>query len=121
MKKIALLAFATLLVFGPVFLVTAPEAYAGGNGGIETRSLPEDPVTVEDAIGIIFNAAFWLLLLVAGIFFLLGAFYFLTAGQNPDNATKGKSIITYAIIAIIVAILARGLAEFIPRMFDISV
>ncbi len=115
MKKIALLAFAILLVFGPVFLVTAPEAYATVNPGQQP-----DLITVEGGIGIIFNAAFWLLLLVAGVFFLLGAFYFLTAGQNPDNAAKGKSIITYAIIAIIVAILARGLAEFIPRMFGVT-
>lgn len=115
MKKIVLLAFAIFLVFGPAFLIATPGAHA------QTVDPGQQPtlVTVESGVEIIFNAAFWLLLLVAGIFFLLGAFYFLTAGQNPDNAAKGKSIITYAIIAIIVAILARGLAEFVPRMFGI--
>ncbi len=107
MKKIILLGLIALLIF-PVSVA----------GQIDPGQAPAT-IEVENAITIIFNAAFWLLLAIAAIFFLLGAFYFLTAGQNPDNAAKGKSIITYAIIAMIVAVLAQGLATFIPRMFGV--
>ncbi len=115
MKKIALITLAVLMIFGPMLLIATPDAYAQIDPGRTPDSVP-----VERAIQVIFNTGFWLLLMIAIIFFLLGAYYFLTAGQNPDNAGKGKSILTYAIIAIIVAILARGLAEFIPRMFGIT-
>ena len=116
MKKIVLLVFAILLAFGPVFLVATPEAYAQ-----QTVDPGRQPalVPVERGVEIIFNTAFWVLLLLAGVFFLMGAFYFLMGGQDEANLKKGKNIITYAIVALIIAIMARGLAEFVPRMFGI--
>ncbi len=111
MKKILLLGLVVMLFF-PVF--------AAGQAQPITATTAPTAVGVDQAISVIFNVSFWLLLAVSGVFFLLGAFYFLTAGQNPDNATKGKSIITYAIIALVVAILAQGIAAFIPNMFGVN-
>ena len=105
-----------LMIFG---LMAAPIHAQIPSSGDPIGTTPPREVGVSEVLSTIFGVAFWLLLAIAGIFFLLGAFYFLTAGQNPDNTSKGKSIITYAIIAIIVAILARGIAAFIPGVFGV--
>ncbi len=115
MKKVLLFGLAGLLV-----LTTAGVAFpANAQPPVINPGATPTQVSVEDAIYKIFNIAFWLLLAVAAIFFLLGAYYFLTAGTSPDAATKGKSIISYAIVAIIIAILSKGIAAFLPRMFGI--
>jgi len=117
MKKIVLLVFAIFLVFGPAFLIMAPEVYAA------PAITPRDPgvvITVERGIEVIFNTGFWLLMAIASLFFLYGAYLFIIPSGDGKGPEKGKSIITYAIIALIVAILARGAAMFIPRMFGIN-
>jgi len=118
MKKIALLVFAIFLAFGPAFLIMVPEVYA------TPVITPRDPgavVTVERGIEVIFNTAFWLLLTIASLFFLYGAYLFIIpTGDGKGGLEKGRSVITYAIVALVVAILARGLAAFIPRMFGIT-
>jgi len=117
MKKIVLLVFAILLVFGPVFLIMVPEVYAAP--AITPRS-PGEAIPIERGIEIIFNTGFWLLLAIASLFFLYGAYLFIIPSGDGKGPEKGKTIITYAIVALVVAILARGAAMFIPRMFGIN-
>ena len=118
MKKIVLLVFAVLLVFGPVFLIMAPEVYA-----TPVITPGTDPITIgiEDGISRIFNTGFWLLMGIASLFFLYGAYLFIIPSGDGKGPEKAKTVITYAIIALVVAVLARGLAAFIPRMFGITI
>ncbi|MGB3988586.1 MAG: hypothetical protein WBK67_02740 [Minisyncoccales bacterium] len=111
MKKLFILGMVALLVF-PVLGVSGAVQDIGS-----TTTAPL--VTIKDAVEKIFNAAFWLLLGISAIFFLMGAYYFLTAGTSPDAATKGKNIITYAIVAIVIAILAKGIAAFLPGVLGV--
>lgn len=132
MKKIILTTLLTSLLVGSMFFIvsnifiteslaleiSAPIAYAIDGRPITPTEVTE--ITIEVAIQRIFNSAFWLLLAVAGLFFMYGAYNFLYAGHDPEAAKKGKSVIVFAIIAIAVAVLARGLAEFIPRMLGVN-
>lgn len=43
--------------------------------------------------------------LVAAAMLVYGAYLYITAGANEDNAKKGKTVIVYAIIGILVAAL----------------
>jgi len=117
MKKIVLLVFAILLVFGPVFLIMVPEVSAAP--AIDPGRAPR-VVPVEEGIRIIFNTAFWLLMAIASLFFLYGAYLFIIPSGDGKGPEKGRSIITYAIIALVVAVLAGGIARFIPGMFGIT-
>jgi len=51
---------------------------------------------------------------------MIGGFMFLTSSGNPNQITKAKEIITYAIIGITIMALARGIIEFIKLVLDIK-
>lgn len=64
---------------------------------------------VQDVIKIINNIAKWMyniLLVLVVIFVLLAAFTFLTAGGKTENVKKARNQIMYAVIALLVALLA---------------
>lgn len=119
MKKSLLL----LLVMS--FMITIPFVALGtvtsgiGLGETIPSNVPE-VITIENAISSIFTGAFWLLLMVSALFFLLGAYYFLMGGQDEDSIKKGKSVLTFAIVAIVLAILSRGISEFVIRIMGVK-
>ena len=78
---------------------------------------PVEEVTIESATNTIFQSAFWILVTLSSLLFLLGAFYLLTGGQKPEYQEKGKQVITFAIIGLILAFLASGITRFITGIF----
>ncbi len=116
-KKIILTTLTVLMILGLTSLVVIPSVGASNHHLIDPGAEPPE-ITPEAAVTRIFNVAFWVLLLISGLFFLYGAYFFLLAGADQENLKKGKNVILYAIVAIILAFLARGLADFIPRMFE---
>jgi len=50
---------------------------------------------------------FYILLLISVVIIIFGAFTYMTSGGNSDKINKAKGIIVYAVIGIIVALLAR--------------
>ena len=124
MKKSSL-----LLLLAVCFMVAMPVVYVDGTTTegiglgetIPINNIPET-ITIETAISSVFTGAFWLLLMASALFFLLGAYYFLMGGQdeNSDSVKKGRSVLTFAIIAIVLAILSRGISEFVIRVMGVS-
>ena len=53
---------------------------------------------------------FFIMMVLAVLMIVIGGVMYMTAGQSPDNAVKGKNFITFAIIGLVVALIAR----FIP-------
>jgi magnesium-transporting ATPase (P-type) len=79
--------------------VTAPSNYTNIN-------------QVTGAAGIIcviINWIFWLLIVLTIIFVLIAAFRYLTAAGDPEKVKKAGQTLLYAAIAIIVALIAKGL------------
>lgn len=84
-----------------------------------TQILPSgDPATWtlstdknKDAISLLLQNILHLFLLVAGgvavIYLMIGAFNYLTAFGNEERASTGKKIITWAIVGIVVIVLAE--------------
>lgn len=62
----------------------------------------------------IINWAFGLLLLLAAIFIIWAAFLYLTSGGDEEKIKSAKNYIIYAVVAIVVAALAR-LIVFVVR------
>ena len=65
----------------------------------------KDLVDIINKIG---NWIFVTLLAVAGVMMIYAGFLWVTAGGNPEGATKGKQMLTNAIIGLVVALLAKG-------------
>lgn len=68
---------------------------------------------VEQTINNGFRIMFWGIVSIASLFFMLGAYYYMTAGQKPENIAKGKSVFVWAIVGLIMAFISLGIREFI--------
>lgn len=57
----------------------------------------------------IVNWAFYLLIILTIIFVLVAAFKYLTAGGDPEKVKSAGSTLLYAAVAVVVALIAKGL------------
>ena len=55
-------------------------------------------------------------MLIAILFIILSAWYFLTAAGNPEAIAKARQMLIYALIGIAVALLAAGLPKLIEGL-----
>lgn len=111
MKKIVLLVTMSLVVGLPLLTlaqITGPS---------------ETPVTIERIIGILerfINWLFAILLAVAVIFIILAAFKYLTAGGDSEKIKSAHTQLIYALVAIGVALLSKGLVYLVKQLLGIS-
>ena len=74
-------------------------------------------IEFEGALQTIINVLFFLLITVAVIFIILGAFKLMTAQGDEESIKTGRTHILYAIIAVVVALLARGVIDWVIEAF----
>jgi len=53
---------------------------------------------------------------VAFLYFLYGAFLYLTSGGNPEKVTSGRKTITYAVIGYALLLLSSGITKIIESI-----
>ena len=58
---------------------------------------------------VVINWIFWILILLVIVFVLVAAFKYLTAGGDPEKVKAAGSTLLYAAVAVVVAVLAKGL------------
>lgn len=111
----------SVLIISVLFLATSSlfiETVAG-----KTTPTPAEKKAPEldliETIKTITNYVFYGLLLFATLMMIIGAFNFITAGGDPEKQGKARDAIIYAIIGIIVAILAKGIVLFLETTFKV--
>jgi len=60
-----------------------------------------------DSVMTITDWIFYILLLVSVVMIVIGAFSFMTAAGNPEKAGKAKSLIIYAVVGLVIALIAK--------------
>jgi len=78
-----------------------------------TIQSPEDVIRLANKIGGILYA---LIIVLAVLFILIGAFRMLTAGDKEEEFKKGKKQIIYAAIAVAVSVLATGIVRIVEEL-----
>ncbi len=77
----------------------------------------EAPITdiagVESLLNRILNIVFVIFFIIAVLFIILAAFGYLTAGGDDEKVKSAKQKLIYAIVAIVVALLATGIDNII--------
>ena len=63
----------------------------------------------------IINWLFVILLVVAVIFIVIGGLMYVTAQGDPEKVKKASQYVLYALIGVIVALLARGLVTLVQK------
>lgn len=109
--------FSTKAIFLTTVGVILP-VLAFAQGGVTPITPPQD-VNVVSLIDRVVNFAFGLLIIIAGVMIFYAAYLYLFAGQTPDNTKKAKSLIIYALVAIVVAFLAKGLVTIVRGLLQI--
>lgn len=68
-------------------------------------------------VGLIINSLSGLIGIVAVIMLIIGGFRYATAGANEKNVTAARNQIMYAIIGIVIVLLAWGITQFVLQAF----
>lgn len=109
-----------IAVVGALFAVSMFSTFeAFAQGGIT----PQQPISSGSINTVINNVVNWvlgLLLVVAVLYILWAAFLFLQSGGKEEDITKAKKYIQYAIIAIVVAALAKAIVEIIKALLGVN-
>ena len=69
-----------------------------------------------DAIYTITDWAFWIVMILAVLIFVIAGGMFVTAAGDPEKAARGKKIIIYGVVGVIIALLAK-LIPAVARFF----
>jgi hypothetical protein len=79
-----------------------------------TPSLPAlTGMDLLDMIGTIAQYLFWILLAISIVFIVYAGILFVTAAGKTEQVEQARHIILYAVIGIIVAMLAYGIRAFL--------
>jgi hypothetical protein len=71
----------------------------------------------------IYSVTDWIFLAVMGlsiIFILIGAFMFVTAGGSAEKALQGRQYLIYAVIGIIIALIAKAIPYIAKSIMGLS-
>ena len=94
----------------------------GGENGEGTLFKLENPLKAEsitELIEILINFVFFLGIAIAPIVFLFGGFTFLTGAGNPQKVEKGKQIMLYTAVGLMVVLLSKALVELIKGILSV--
>lgn len=112
---------ATLSMVFPVIIMLLVGLTSIVNGQVANIPgiTPVGPQTVGGVVGVLQNVVRWIYIIffiIAVLFILFAAFAYLTAGGEAEKVTTAKNQLIYAVVAIVVALLAVGF-ETIIRNF----
>lgn len=100
-----------------VGLLSLPLAALGQFGQGPAPAPNPDILTTGDGIyGLletVFRFAYSIFFALTAFFVLYAGFLYLTAGGSEENLGKAKNILVYALIAVIIAVISYGFANFV--------
>lgn len=106
-----------LLLVSQIATVGATSHNVTNPGGITPVIVPTNP-NIPNIVNAILNWGFGLLIALAALFVLWAAYMYLTAGAIEGNLDKAKQYIFYAVIAIVIGFIARGLVTVITGLLQ---
>lgn len=102
-----------LLIF--ILFLLAPSAWAGTDIGF-----PNPLGDTTDIYALIDSILNWLIpvgITLCTIVIIIGGIMFMTAGGSEDKVTRAKKTLTYAVIGLVVLIIAKGIETIILSFF----
>ena len=91
---------------------------------VQGQVLPPAPKVPQNigpigAFNLIFNWVYTIVFVLAAFFLLLAAYTFITAGGDPEKLGKARGYLLYAVIGVIVGVLAYGLVSFVRSQLEV--
>ncbi|MGC9968215.1 MAG: hypothetical protein ABSC29_00570 [Minisyncoccia bacterium] len=93
-------------------------------GSVSAATMPTNILTNSDQVVAIFCVAldwmFWGLMVLAVVMFLVGGYIYATSGGSSEKVGQATKTLTYAAIAVVVALAARGVPILIGSFLGVS-
>ncbi len=86
---------------------------AVSEGDIGVPALSGTPSTVGSIINSITNILFWIVGVASVIALIVGGLQYITSAGDPGRTKTAKDTIMYAVIGLVVAILAYAIVNFV--------
>ncbi|MCS6789176.1 MAG: hypothetical protein NZ484_01230 [Patescibacteria group bacterium] len=115
LEKILILGIQIVLVFSPLVFAQPTPPAPPSDAGI--RTLDDVVVIIQNVI----NWLFFFLIILSVFFFMLAAFDYLTSAGEKENIEKAKNRLIYGALALVIALLARGIPSVIASFFGVKV
>lgn len=113
----AIFALVGVFAFAPTPSVMALDGKDDIRGSVEELQTGDNDTTVDGAIKDLVNVLLFALAAVAVVMIIFGGFRMTTSNGNADQVKSGKNTIMYAVIGLIVAILAYAIVNFVVDAF----
>ncbi|MCX6738189.1 MAG: pilin [Candidatus Parcubacteria bacterium] len=115
-KKI--LGIMSLVVIGGLCFAPLLALAAASPPTVTLTPSPTEPPDLDPNLLLqeIIKYIFGFLIVVVVLMLMISAYMFVTAGGNPEQVTKAKNFLIYALIGLAVAVLARGLVGVVLTM-----
>ncbi len=124
-KKIVIVA-SIAIIFAPFLTATAEIGDGANTGGVKKPATPvtlsnpltgnSDPVTtdtINSYIGKVINAVLGVVGSIALVMFIYGGFTWMMAAGNKNQVEKGRDIIIWSVIGIVVIFMAYAMVNFV--------
>ena len=73
-------------------------------------------LNVDEIISNIISYMYGFIIVVVVLMAMISAYMFVTAGGNPEQVTKARNWLMYALIGLAIAVLARGIVTLVLTM-----
>ncbi len=83
---------------------------------VPTQGIITSPTQIQDLVQRVLNFVAGIVLTIAIIMLLWSAIMYLTAGGSEDRVSSAKNYLIYAIIGIVIAVLAFSVQPFIENV-----
>lgn len=100
----------------PTYASDASNAISSGAGAATPSGTPSG-VSLNSMIARVVDTLLFILGAVAVIMIIIGAFRYVTSGGDSGAITAAKNTILYAVIGLVVAILAYAIVNFVVSSF----
>jgi len=121
MNKIKSIIFAAIAIVGIGLVATPALVYASPadeiKNGVDKVGGNDDQPKLEEGIKTIVNVLLFVLGAIAVIMIIIGGIRYSTSNGDSSQITGAKNTILYAVIGLIVAILAYAIVNFVLDAF----
>lgn len=97
---------------------SAHAAVSGVSDGAKSAQGEDQATDLVSQIQIITNTMLFVIGVVAVIMLIVGGFRYIFSGGNSQNVNAAKDTILYAVIGIVVALLAYAIVNFVLGQFS---
>ena len=89
------------------------------NGGVShSQSKKWGLICVLGSVGSVSNLIFAGLMVLVPLMIIIGAYFIMTAGVNPDRIKTGKNYIIWAAIGLVVGLFLNAIPGFVSSLFS---